>query len=120
MVMEELAKRAVGCKGWRWMPGMLAISPHFGLRRVLQLSNNGGARWDGGLGVARGLGFPDLTDPATMGCLEALVREVYQRDGIGVSRDGGSWTIIAESGVWCGYGHEEYVEALVCALEAAP
>ena len=25
--LEQLARRAMACKNWRWMPGMLAIMP---------------------------------------------------------------------------------------------
>ena len=122
-----LARRAIACKGWRWMPGM---------------ADCWGGRVREGDGLDRSSAFPDLSDPATLGCMLALVRKawrcptVYVRqsttrrvsDGViawevcdlyldaeacralGVPREGsvGSW------------GHGSEAEALVAALESAP
>lgn len=60
--MQELAKRAVACDHWRWMPGMLTLEGY-------RLDNDGWG-WHAG-------GLPDLTDPATVGCLLALVRSAW-------------------------------------------
>jgi hypothetical protein len=82
----ELGRRAVACKGWRWLPGMLA---RYG----------DGAAWHRLTdGDGYGLPFkhrppnprdawPDLRDPATLGCLLALVREAYPGCAIWVARD---------------------------------
>ena len=130
--MIALSRRAVACRGWRWMPGVQAITPDglFG-HRVTEHA----------LVIDHDM-LPDLQDPATLGCLLALVREawrcptVYVRqsttrrvsDGVlawevcdlwldaqacrvlGVPREGsvGSW------------GHGSEAEALVAALEASP
>ena len=75
----KLARRAVVCKGWRWMPGMLTLDG-FRLSPV----------------DADGDDPPDLTDPATIGCLLALVREAWEPYGTFVSThryDGGEWSI---------------------------
>ena len=67
---EDLAQRAVACSRWRWMPGMLAIrwtGPCRGSHRYTDA--------DVRAGVTFYRGTPDLTDPATLGCLLALVRE---------------------------------------------
>lgn len=123
--MNELAKRAVACKHWRFMRGMTLL--------------------DGGLVTGERDGVPivyahagrhsadmlcDLTDPATLGCLLALVRKAWNDDKIGlrwveddfgndvchiVRQRYGDWemrTTIASSVI--------EAAALVNALEAAP
>jgi hypothetical protein len=91
--MLDLARRAVACKGWRWMPGMLTTE---GMRVVVRCFNDDNEPDDD---------IPDLTDPATLGCLLALVREAT--------------TAYASLTFEPGYLHTE-VENLVAALEAAP
>ena len=124
-----LAKRAVACKGWRWMPGMRTTE---GMRTIHDprlwpdrpCAIREGTWVD--TAVPRPLGdhLPDLTDPATLGCLLALVREAHRCSEAHVyyatvsrfwvarwGRNGlGQWTVDA---------HTE-AEALVAALEAAP
>tara|TARA_R110000868_G_scaffold63324_1_gene191247 strand:+ start:39 stop:404 length:366 start_codon:yes stop_codon:yes gene_type:complete len=70
-----LGRRAVACRGWRWMGGMATDEGH----RVVLVDTD--VVWM----VYEGEGkckpgcvedfVPDLTDPATLGCLLALVRE---------------------------------------------
>jgi hypothetical protein len=129
--MIALGRRAVACKGWQRMGGMLLADGAWRARV------GDGWNWRAGAEV-----LPVLDDPATLGCLLALVREawrcstVYVRqsttrrvsDGViawevcdlyldaeacralGVPREGsvGSW------------GHGSEAEALVAALESAP
>lgn len=127
--MSELAKRAIACRHWRWMPGMLRIVPpeHDGATGyMIRVADSG---WSGGE-----RGFPDLTDPATLGCLLALVREAWgchvhlrrwaspAPDMSGKDRatwepvDGLGRRLIAGPRVLCA----TEAEALVTALEAAP
>ena len=72
---KELGRRAVACEGWRWMPGVLARykgdawcrvtdADSFGLPTRVRLPNPRRA-------------WPDFRDPATVGCLLALVREAW-------------------------------------------
>jgi len=61
--MLDLARRAVACKGWRWMPGMKVIDSVRMTEGMLKFTHHSD--------------LPDLTDPATMGCLLALVREAW-------------------------------------------
>jgi len=112
-----LARRAVACKGWRWMPGMRTLptptvlsfriaGSEFPYLRALEDS------------------LPDLTDPATVGCLLALVREAWGDSSLSVlfDHDGCKWRV----GRWeddglalrCRCADTE-TEALVAALEKA-
>jgi hypothetical protein len=113
-----LAKRAVACKGWRWMPGMLV---HVGFRVVwvdettLRSFDERGNEMYGSTDCL----LPDLTDPATLGCLLALVRDAYGDHRIVARPDPEEqvWYVITQyGGSWAG----NEAEALVAALEAAP
>ncbi len=109
--LQTLARRAIACKGWRWVPGML----HRNWRNSTRVrGEHAGYRWDG---------WPDLSDPASLGCLLALVREalgcpeahVYYAD---LSR---LWVVrwgYEGLGVRTAHGATE-AEALVAALEVA-
>lgn len=66
---------------------------------------------------------PDLTDPATLGCLLRLVREARKDPGVWCEPDGGDltrWAVYSGRGVnpRTAYGDSE-AEVLVLALEAA-
>ena len=124
----KLAKRAVACKGWRWMPGMLAALDGIGgdyRARVCRVE--GDKFWSDATSLPYDLVsyVPDLTDTATLGCLLALVREAWgMPTGITMSysSDEGLWGVSwcgATHGGWCGRGDTE-AEAFVAALEAAP
>jgi len=80
--MNELSKRAVACKGWRWMRGMLAKDT--GLRLDEETDD-----WEGEV--------PDLSDPATLGCLLALVREVKADPSIHIRPAvSGKWWVVSK------------------------
>lgn len=106
---EELGRRAVACKMWRWMPGMVLIEGY----RVISESDATNEWWHDQL--------PDFTDPATLGCLLALVREAWPNDGLAMVctlHYARRWFIDLPSGeIVC---QSTEVEALVEALEAAP
>jgi|DEB19_MinimDraft_3_1074340.scaffolds.fasta_scaffold23477_2 hypothetical protein len=113
--LEALARRAVACRGWRWMPGMLLSSPRsWGLRIVTgPIEEHADAA-------------PVLTDPATLGCLLALVREAWGDPYLIATKERGSCWIIAihlcdamlVGGRYIRGATE--IEALIAALEAAP
>ena len=81
--MVEISERLIACKGFRWMPGMRTL----GEWRIINVDADG-------VEVVTDLGevvlfhsgdlphiassLPDLTDPATIGCLLVLVREVWE------------------------------------------
>jgi hypothetical protein len=142
-MIDNLARRAVACKGWRWMPGMSCAWKPPGGAGGQQIMPTWARVADLPMGplplthclvdcleVYRGA-LPDLSDPATLGCLLALVREVWPGchaepngaatwDGVDEAERGSWWAVYA-----CGphrriaAGATE-AEALVVALEAAP
>jgi len=75
--MLDTARRAVACKNWRWMCSM----------RVLvdgSLDSPGTINWASPDGIGYSQYYytterdlPDLSDPATLGCLLALVRQTW-------------------------------------------
>jgi len=83
----EAARRVVTLPGWRWMPGMLAVLPDAPPVRIVEIYDAGNALQEHGW-------LPDLSDPATLGCLEALVRE--RHPGAYVVPD--VWTVEDRSG----------------------
>ena len=118
--MTGLAKRAVACPGWRWMPGMLARflddEPLLNPARLV-------AEGEGdGLLDPDDAAIPDLSDPLTVQALLLLVREAWATETV--------WVEPGHDGLWemCIYvsgaprlleSYQTEAEALVAALEAA-
>lgn len=114
-----LARRAVACKGWRWMRGMSNDQGQTIDCVELIPGKAYCGEWDADMTA-----LPDLTDPATLGCLLALVREAWGDPQAFVGWFDPHWKVIrcrTESLLGClaGRGAIE-AEALVAALEDAP
>ena len=137
MNAEELGRRAVACNGWRWMKRMSArpgiSAGELGRIIVDEVRDGVPIRWhfEGDLSFSLwrkwasdlSAAIPDLTDPATLGCLLALVREAWSCPTVCVVHEGSDhpdpWAVRARRGEALGIGVTE-AEALVLALEAAP
>ena len=117
-----LNQRAVNATGFRWLPGMAAHFPHDNDRRVRVSIPDA---WGSTTAV------PDLTDPATLGCLLALVREHFP--GCHAEPNGAPECDIDDESErahwWAVYACNPHrrvstgaseAEALIAALECAP
>jgi len=138
----DLARRAVACPRWRWMPGMLAwwrLDPEdesMALRlhgwlddyptdpdddEPIYPGHLNAAHDTGAFGFPRDAGIaPDLTDPATLGCLLAVVRDAWGDPLLRVEGfPDGSRVVSHRLTRIVGLGPTE-AAALVAALESAP
>jgi len=117
----DLARRAVACRGWRWLPGMHSSNGW----RVLRVEPEG--VWfvrDDHLLVERVPpteieDIPDLADPATLGAVEhGLLPEGWAL----AMEPGHGWGVIAGGVEWVvrpnGANPMSKAAALVAALEA--
>ena len=86
--LQALARRAVACRVWRWLPGMRAIS---GWRVLFALPGFSGCASDDPQTEYDLVptpwplphdAIPDLTDPATLGCMLSLVREAWKDSAV--------------------------------------
>ena len=108
MSNEELARRAVACKGWRWMPGMRCLDGSRMLLAGHDLSGPWQAWSDENYDACACKlrpeetrdDLPDLTDPATLGCLLALVREALDDPWIRVEPGSRGIQKIIDGSTW--------------------
>lgn len=130
MARRVMARRAVACKHWRWMPGMRTSEGWRVIRGSTESRcwayDENPENWQVADNYIQDGTLPDLSDPATLGCLLALVREAHNAPAAylmgSVSKQ---WTVhhFAEpEGYWKPLSKWQPTEAaaLVAALEAAP
>ena len=118
----ELARRAVACDGWRWMHRMVDTEgiTYLGVYDTVHLF--AGCERESWRDTLDGT-LPDLTDPATLGCVLALVREAWRdphidcASSLNIHRQ--RWYRVMTDDDIIGSGRTERA-ALVEALEAAP
>ena len=122
--LEALARRAVACPRWRWLPGMrYRVTRPEPLDQIVGRIPDLIARFEKLVPAAA---LPDFTDPATVGCLLALVREAYNAPHAYVEvRLGQRARVLSPEGtegarVLVGWQVDTEAAALVAALEAAP
>lgn len=101
-----------------WRPGMLSTHGARVLGAGLWASQSGVTFADENIGEE-----PDFTDPATLGCLLAAVREAWLDEGVHAKpaywpAEGARWLALPPGGYAHGYGETE-ADALIAALEAA-
>jgi hypothetical protein len=124
--------RLLACKHFRWMPGMLCVWPNGNYYRVAQVTGIDGINpipnypcngW-GDDYPDKTAGHPDLSDPATVGCLMQLVREAWRQEGIATLCGESYWRVhspIMKLGFpYMDNDYNTEAAALVAALEAAP
>ena len=110
----QLAKRAVACKNWKWLPGM-AYTDHAGV--IWRVGTNG-------LMALEGECLPMLNDSATKGCLLDLLRKAYKDPSMTthmIKRNKHNVWRVGRLGILpTGGEYKSELEAMVAALEAAP
>lgn len=120
--MRKSAERAVKAEGWRWMEGMGIWIGGSIVKRCVEVGARGPAYRDGyGRLTVVQFALPALDDPATLGCLLALVREAHSDPNASVYHvDGWWWVSLRGRPVELYPEGATEAEALVAALEAAP
>lgn len=116
----ELGKRLRACKHWRWTSGMRArVSRNLPRAsfRVVEDRKMFIGEWSEAI--------PDLSDPATKGCVLQLIRDAHQDQTIHIGIGCSGWVILSEKNRTADTVHhaanfDSEVEAMVVAMEAAP
>jgi len=122
--MSDIGARFVACKGWRWMPGMIANGRNYGGSKrsgvVTEIvSGRPNVVTSAGDDVILIGAEPDTSAPSTLGCILALVREAWGEPLIYVRPASFGWVAGAPLARDLSEGRTE-AEALLAALEAAP
>ena len=122
--MLSLGRQAVATPGWRWVPGMLAMTVD-GPMPPVRLTGEQRPGWPDEYDWPHDLGLrvPDLSDTDTLACLLGVVRAAYpEAHEVGVVRafhNGRPYVRLNRSGAVSYIYGSTIGEALVMALEAA-
>ena len=111
----DLSRRVVVSPGWRWLPGMRAVGRRSFPKAWFRLEESTPSLM-GDWAVA----LPDLTDPATLGCVLALVREAWGDPYLCCVGDREGWRLDGYAAVENFHSYPSEAEALVAALGSAP
>jgi hypothetical protein len=122
---RALGLRALECDGFRWMPGMLAqVDWTLGGRSSRRVTARCAADMSEGENPWHPWSFvacwPDFRDPATLGCLVALVREAWGECSFvrrRAHKPSADWAVFADGEIIAVASTE--AGALVAALGAA-
>ena len=135
--LKRLGKRAIACRGWHWMAGMMTLDGELAVYATPPGSEDQGPHlvqvFDERIERLRGVWLhkeqilPDLSYPSTLGALLALVRAAWKDDGLSATfwegeDDGvaGGWDITDGDISVLGVQVATEAEALLLALEFAP
>lgn len=102
LTLTTATERLVTLPGFRWMPGILDTDGC----RVVSVKEDG-ALW---VCIARGdeeleweyaanMALPDLTDPATVGCIERMVQDAWNDPTVFAKAVPSGWMIAHDCGV---------------------
>jgi len=118
IIVREPLERAMKSKHWKWIGGMRVYFPE--TKSYIRIPDGEYEDLPGGL--------PDVSDPATVGCLLSLVRLAYKDNSIYVRMGEGKamddlyaiprWEVKGRACNACGYPLEGL--ALIDALDGAP
>ena len=125
--LEQLGRRAVACKQWRWMPGMRTSEGWRVIRGSTESRcwayDENPENWQVADNYFQDGKLPDFSDSPTVGALFYLVRAAWGPTVYLIAQ--GGWLVQGArlpdgSTINLGICRPTEVEALVAALEAAP
>jgi len=136
MTDEELkiARAFVECSPWQWLPGMRMLHSIMGPARVRSTTDQGvwvvkEKNLASGFRVERDGNIPDVTDPATLGCILQVARDAMGDPGLHLRctlpyvpsyTAASPWAVYSGRGQRLSDRHDSEAESLLQVLQAAP